>query len=103
MPEAEAKKIFNKADYEYFCSVCMAHVIRDSKHCRKCNRCTQEFDHHCNIVNNDVGVINYRLFAVMIGSANVYLGLHLGLSVYSLVVLYNSTSDPSSDLTDIQA
>ena len=103
LPEAERKKAFNKGDYEYFCSVCMAHVIQDSKHCRKCNRCTQLFDHHCNIVNNDIGIRNYRLFAVMIGAANVFLTLHLGLSAYSLALLYRSASAPTlAHLADIQ-
>jgi hypothetical protein len=27
LPAEEAKKVFNKGDYEYYCSVCSAHVI----------------------------------------------------------------------------
>lgn len=64
---------FNIQKFEYFCAVCNSHVIEDSKHCKMCNRCTKNFDHHCNIVNNDIGSINYRKFAVMIGTAFVLL------------------------------
>ena len=64
---------FNIQKFEYFCAVCNSHVIEDSKHCKMCNRCTMNFVHHCNIVNNDIGSINYRKFAVMIGTALVLL------------------------------
>jgi hypothetical protein len=103
LPLEEAKKVFNKGDYEYFCSVCAAHVIEDSKHCRKCNRCTLKFDHHCNIVNNDIGKLNYKLFATMIGSANIFLTLHMSLSAYSLSILYRSLSaELIPEVTDTQ-
>ena len=103
LPAEEANKVFCKGDYEYFCSVCAAHVVEHSKHCRKCNRCTMVFDHHCNIVNNDIGKLNYRLFATMIGSANILLTLHMSLCAYALSIFYSSRSaDVLTYITDTQ-
>ena len=77
---------FDTSTYDFYCAVCNTHVLEDSKHCKKCNRCAQLFDHHCNIVNNDIGVINYRLFAWMIGVAFIFLLFSLGIDIYALVV-----------------
>ena len=56
--------IQNKA--EFYCNICQAHVIENSKHCQACNRCTYEFDHHCQWVSNDIGRTNYIPFMRML-------------------------------------
>ena len=51
---------------EFYCNICQAHVIENSKHCQMCNRCTYEFDHHCRWVSNDIGRLNYIAFMRML-------------------------------------
>ena len=31
----------------------------DSYHCKRCGRCTEDFDHHCKFLNNCIGRKNY--------------------------------------------
>ena len=37
----------NSTDATVFCYVCHVHVDESSIHCRMCNKCVQNFDHHC--------------------------------------------------------
>lgn len=53
---------FDISKYEYFCNICKTHVLEHTKHCSSCNRCTQNFDHHCNWLNNCIGFHNYEPF-----------------------------------------
>ena len=55
---------------ELFCNICDSYVQARTKHCGPCNRCCEEFDHHCNWLNNCIGTQNYSNFRKLI---NVYL------------------------------
>jgi palmitoyltransferase len=46
--------------------VCDCYVNESAKHCGSCNRCTLDFDHHCNWLNNCVGALNYLDFYYLI-------------------------------------
>ena len=59
----------------FYCSVCESHVIEGSKHCQFCNRCTNDFDHHCRWVANDIGSANYANFIRMLIATMVTLAL----------------------------
>lgn len=48
-----------------YCRICKSGVLKDSKHCAKCDRCVEEFDHHCEWLNNCVGKRNYRAFFML--------------------------------------
>ena len=45
-----------------YCSLCRSDVTIRSYHCKACNRCTEEFDHHCIYLNSCIGGRNYELF-----------------------------------------
>ena len=59
---------FQTKDYSYFCDICDTHVLVDTKHCSMCNRCSYDFDHHCQWVSNDIGGHNYKDFVRMLTS-----------------------------------
>lgn len=58
---------FDPNDYQFYCDVCDTHVLPNTKHCQRCNRCSYEFDHHCVWVSNDIGLHNYIDFVRMLG------------------------------------
>merc|ERR1712232_96805 len=65
--------------------MCRASVCASSKHCRTCNKCVKDFDHHCIWLNNCIGSANWNAFFVTISSVVVMIGLHLGTCAYLLL------------------
>lgn len=49
-------------DLRKFCPKCKVLKIKDSKHCVICEKCFEDFDHHCYWVNNCIGKHNYFMF-----------------------------------------
>ena len=56
-----------------------------SKHCRVCNRCTEDFDHHCMWLNNCVGRANYPYFFALLCSTLLLTTMHFGVSLYLFI------------------
>ncbi|KAH0488765.1 MAG: hypothetical protein KVP17_000944 [Porospora cf. gigantea B] len=65
------------------CDLC-GKVDSKSKHCRTCNKCIADFDHHCKWLNNCVGKHNYGLFLALICLVAV---LTLATLILTVVVL----------------
>lgn len=76
---------FDPNDYQFYCDVCDTHVLPNTKHCQRCNRCSYEFDHHCVWVSNDIGLHNYIDFVRMLGFVGCVGLLQFGLCIYTLV------------------
>ena len=51
-----------------------------------CNRCTKDFDHHCSITNNCVGLCNYKDFFILISCVQVSLTICIISCVYAVVI-----------------
>ena len=55
------------------CPHCEVLCTADSRHCYICNQCVERFDHHCQWVNNCVGIQNHSYFYLFILLQNIYL------------------------------
>jgi palmitoyltransferase len=53
-------------DLENFCPYCIVKKKYKSLHCLVCQKCVDEFDHHCFWVGNCVGKNNYTLFFIFL-------------------------------------
>ncbi|CAG9333181.1 unnamed protein product [Blepharisma stoltei] len=50
----------------FMCTICKCYVTETSKHCGSCDRCVDNFDHHCKWLNNCIGKSNYKQFIRLI-------------------------------------
>lgn len=53
-------------DPAFICPTCEVFRPQESRHCFICNRCVDRFDHHCNWLNNCVGLGNHVQFYVFL-------------------------------------
>ena len=69
-----------------FCSTC--HIFRGPgvSHCKKCDNCVENFDHHCPWLGNCIGKNNYYYFFLFLIFVNIFtisnLIISIGLLIY---------------------
>ncbi|CAH8465177.1 unnamed protein product [Schistosoma intercalatum] len=74
----------------FYCNLCELPISSSrTKHCKSCNKCIADFDHHCKWLNNCIGSRNYTYFAGIITMACLSLSISTSLSL-SLAVAYYS-------------
>jgi hypothetical protein len=68
---------------DQICFVCRVIKPARSKHCYRCGRCINRFDHHCPWLNSCVGLKNHALFVAYLSLLSSYL---LAASLISMYV-----------------
>ena len=63
---------------------------RRMKHCAVCDRCVDEFDHHCGWINNCVAEKNHRRFVLMVAFVLA------GMTLFSIISVQHALNSPLS-------
>ncbi|CBN73929.1 conserved unknown protein [Ectocarpus siliculosus] len=67
------------------CVTCQLARPPRAKHCKRCNNCVMEFDHHCPFTGNCIGARNYRAFMAFISIVTISEFFACALSVLHIV------------------
>lgn len=68
-----------------FCKTCRIYRPPRTTHCRVCDRCVSQFDHHCALLGTCIGRNNYRAYFFFLTSGTV---LAMAIVVSSIKILY---------------
>ena len=80
------------------CSTC--HIFRGIgvSHCKKCNNCIENFDHHCPWLGNCVGKNNYPYFLIFLVFCNIFVLSNLFTSIG--VIIYRGRLSKKKNIKD---
>ncbi len=81
-----------------FCSTC--HFFRGPgiSHCKKCDNCVENFDHHCPWLGNCIGKNNYFNFLIFLIFCNIFVLSNL-FSSFGLMI-YKGQVSKKKDIKD---
>ena len=75
----------NGEEAENFCPYCLIRHKFRSKHCLICQKCIEEFDHHCFWVGNCIGKNNFMLFFIFLIYVNLNTLFNTGITIFYLI------------------
>ena len=92
----ELKEMVDKnTDLTGYCYKCFIKKTKTSKHCIICDRCYENFDHHCYWINKCVAKNNYTLFIIFLFEVSFYLSITLLICILSLIKISSLKDDKS--------
>jgi len=71
------------------------------KHCKACNKCVEDFDHHCPFLNQCIGKNNYGWFVAVLTVYNTLMLYTIGVGIFILVKLAEPESRMAKDVTRV--
>ena len=72
-------------EVENFCPYCLVRKTYRSLHCLICQKCVDDFDHHCFWVGNCIGKNNYTLFFIFLVYILINTLFNVGINIYFLI------------------
>ena len=72
-------------EVENFCPYCLVKKTYRSLHCLICQKCVDDFDHHCFWVGNCIGKNNYTLFFIFLVYILINTLFNVGVNIYFLI------------------
>ena len=72
-------------EVENFCPYCLVKKTYRSLHCLICQKCVDDFDHHCFWVGNCIGKNNYTLFFIFLVYILINTLFNVGINIYFLI------------------
>ena len=67
-------------DFDLLCIECRVKMTARSRHCFLCNRCIDNYDHHCDWLNQCIGRANAKPFFAFILTLDLFLVFQLILT-----------------------
>ena len=83
-------------DLENFCPYCLVKKTYRSLHCLICQKCIEDFDHHCFWVGNCIGKDNYTLFFIFLVYILLNTLFNVGVNIYFLIKEIDAKGDDNT-------
>ena len=102
-PDSNEKSCFFKKKKYYFirgikfkikfCNTCYIFRGPGVSHCKKCNNCVDNFDHHCPWLGNCIGKNNYIFFIIFLICFNIIILINLISCIIVIAEAFKNSSE----------
>eukprot|EP00743_Colponemidia_sp_Colp-15_P013070 GILK01015055.1.p1 GENE.GILK01015055.1~~GILK01015055.1.p1 ORF type:complete len:266 (+),score=14.20 GILK01015055.1:24-800(+) len=90
----------NPLERQRFCNTCLIWRPPKASHCRQCDCCVREFDHHCNWVGTCIGERNHRFFVLFTSCGGFYAAFILGCCITYLILTLTQATPFDGHMAD---
>jgi len=97
-PRINGKQVIFSGNTINYCRICQSTVGFLSKHCAKCDKCVEEFDHHCDWLNTCIGKRNYRIFFTLSAFMSAVVFLKTGIAIY--LIIFSGKNDENFQIPE---